>query len=114
MVNPLKREKSAASWIRHPQGLRNAERCPVVGGTRWLNTRQVARHVNCCGWRVEGKAAVGLLSAYRASSSEVKYKSRAYLGMVHSFVVKGEVPVHAMKAYVGVEVKHHAFVTSLD
>ena len=34
--------------------------------------------------------------------------------MVHSFVVKGEVPVHAMKAYVGVEVKHHAFVPSLD
>jgi hypothetical protein len=35
-------------------------------------------------------------------------------GGVHSFVVKGEVPVHAIKAYGGVEVKPHAFVTSLD
>lgn len=45
---------------------------------------------------------------------EIKKVVRKGCGGVHSSVVKGEVRVHAIKAYVGVEVKPHAFVTWLD
>jgi len=109
LINPLEREKSATSWVRHRQGLRNGE---------WsgCSRNEMAEYTSCELLRVTcgGQPSVCRLCTVQVLGSEIKNVGRI-LGMGGPLIrSKGWSPVHAIKAFGGVEVKPHPCITLLD